>query len=77
MLGSLKVALGYLLLSTAIVPIEYILDGTRETLITLGIVVLETNLELNSLGEVSLLFLGTGLNSLDNFSDGRRADLAI
>ena len=31
----------------------YALDGTRETLITLGVVVLETNLELDRLNEVT------------------------
>lgn len=31
------------------------LDGTRETLITLGVIVFEANLELNGLHEVSLL----------------------
>ena len=33
------------------------LDGARETLVTLGIVVLEADLELDSLEEVSLLFV--------------------
>ena len=32
-----------------------VLDGAREPLITLGIVVLESNLELNGLNEVALL----------------------
>jgi len=33
------------------------LDGTRETLVTLGIVVLETDLELDGLQEVALLLI--------------------
>jgi hypothetical protein len=33
------------------------LDGTRETLVTLGVVVLQTDLELNGLGEVTLLLI--------------------
>ena len=33
------------------------LDGTRETLVTLDIVVLQTNLKLDRLEEVSLLFI--------------------
>jgi len=37
------------------------LDGSRETLITLGIVVLEANLELDSLNEVAALLAGVGL----------------
>ena len=32
-----------------------VLDGSRETLVTLGIVVLETDLELNRLNELALL----------------------
>ena len=45
------------------------LDGTRETLISLGVVVLESDLELNGLQEVSLLGLRGGqkvLNVLTN-----------
>jgi len=42
------------------------LDGARETLISLGIVVLETNLEFDSLDEVtSLLAVGIGEELLD------------
>ena len=33
------------------------LDGARETLITLGVIVLETNLQLDSLQEISLLLI--------------------
>lgn len=33
------------------------LDGSRETLVTLGIVVLEANLELDGLGEVATLLV--------------------
>ena len=53
------------------------LDGTRETLITLGIVVLQTNLEFNSLDKLTLLFLSTGLDGVHNVSDGRSANFAI
>ena len=42
------------------------LDGTRETLIPLWVVVLETNLELDSLDKVtSLLAVGIGEELLD------------
>ena len=34
------------------------LDGTRETLVSLGVVVLETNLQLDGLDEVALLLTG-------------------
>jgi len=51
------------------------LDGTRETLITLGIIVLETDLELDGLGELPLLLLGGNLNGADGFSHGGNADL--
>ena len=37
------------------------LDGTRETLVTLGIIVLQTDLKLNRLDEVALL-LAVGLS---------------
>merc|ERR1711915_419440 len=43
------------------------LDGSRETLVLLRIVVLEANLEVNSLGELALLVSGSrkyGLNAL-------------
>jgi hypothetical protein len=53
------------------------LDGTRETLITLGIVVLQTNLEFNGFSELTLLLLGSILNLDNNVSDGRSANLAI
>lgn len=33
------------------------LDGTRETLVTLGVVVLQTDLEFDGLGEVTLLLV--------------------
>ena len=36
----------------------YALDGAGETLVTLGVVVLETNLELDGLDKVTLLLLG-------------------
>lgn len=38
-----------------------ILDGSRETLVALGIVVLEANLELNSLDEITALLAVVGL----------------
>ena len=41
------------------------LDSARETLVTLGVVVLETNLELDGLDEVTLLFGGAGEDFLD------------
>ena len=45
---------------------EHALDGTRETLVALGVVVLETNLELNGLDEVALLLaVGLGEELLD------------
>ena len=50
------------------------LDGTRETLITLGIVVLQTNLEFKGFSELALLFSRGSLNLVNNFSDGRSAD---
>ncbi|RUP47975.1 hypothetical protein BC936DRAFT_145118 [Jimgerdemannia flammicorona] len=53
------------------------LDGARETFITLGIVVLETDLELNGLGELPLLLLGGGLNDANRFSHGGNADLTV
>jgi hypothetical protein len=40
-------------------------DGTRETLVTLGIVVLETNLEFDGLVEVALLLSSTFLHDAD------------
>ena len=42
------------------------LDGARETLVPLGVVVLETNLELDGLDEVTLLLLGRR----EQFTDG-------
>ena len=42
------------------------LDGTRETLVALGVVVLETDLELDGLDEVALLLaVGLGEELLD------------
>jgi len=51
-------------------------NGTRETLITLGIVVLESNLELDSLDEVTLLVLGLLLDLANALADGRNLNLA-
>lgn len=51
-------------------------DGTRETLVTLGIVVLESNLELDSLDEVTLLLLGLLLDLANALADGRNLNLA-
>jgi hypothetical protein len=51
-------------------------NGTRETLVTLGIVVLESNLELNSLDEVTLLLLGLQLDLANTLADGRNLNLA-
>lgn len=56
---------------------SYSLDGTRETLVTLGIVVLETNLEFDSFGEVALLLLGSLLDLANDFSDGSSTDFAV
>lgn len=39
----------------------HILDSSRETLITLGVIVLKTNLELDGLNEVAALLAGVGL----------------
>ena len=44
-------------------------DGASETLVLLGIVVLETNLEFNGLSELSLLLI---LEDCLNHLDGRR-----
>jgi hypothetical protein len=53
-------------------------DGTRETLISLGIVVLETNLELNGFSEFSGLLLGrSGQETSDKFTDSRCLNLTI
>jgi len=51
-------------------------DGTRETLVTLGIVVLKTNLELDSLGEVTLLLLGLELDLANALANGRNLNFA-
>ena len=53
------------------------LDGTRETLITLRIVVLQTNLEFNGFSELTRLLGGSSLDLVDNVSDGSSADFAI
>jgi hypothetical protein len=37
---------------------QYPLDGARETLVALRVIVLETDLELNCLDEVAALFAG-------------------
>eukprot|EP00959_Pyramimonas_sp_CCMP1952_P054279 1135243-Pyramimonas_sp.AAC.1 len=39
-------------------------DGAAETLVLLGIVVLETDLELDGLSELALLLLGAGKDGL-------------
>jgi hypothetical protein len=51
------------------------LDGSRETLVSLGVVVLETNLELNGLEEVSLLGLGLLEQLLDVATDAGDGNL--
>jgi hypothetical protein len=53
------------------------LDGTRETLITLGIVVLQTNLEFDGFSELTGLLGGSSLDLVDDLSDARSANLAI
>lgn len=46
------------------------LDGTRETLVSLGIVVLETDLEFDGFGELAGLFLRTSKNGSEGFTAG-------
>jgi hypothetical protein len=53
------------------------LDGTRETLITLRIVVLQTDLEFNGFSKLTRLLGGSSLDLVHNLSDGRSADFAI
>jgi hypothetical protein len=53
------------------------LDGTRETLITLGIVVLQTNLEFDGFSELTGLLGGSSLDLVNDVSDTRSANLAI
>mmetsp|Transcript_46746 Transcript_46746/g.120487 ORF Transcript_46746/g.120487 Transcript_46746/m.120487 type:complete len:99 (-) Transcript_46746:102-398(-) len=48
-------------------------DGAAETLIPGGIVVLETNLEFDTLDELPLLLLGAGKNG----TDGRAERIAV
>ena len=52
------------------------LDGSGETLILLGIVVLETNLELNGLNELSVLLLGESDDALDGVTKSFGLELA-
>lgn len=49
-------------------------DGARETLVTLGVVVLETDLELDGLGELAGLFGGALEELAGRLSDSRDAD---
>ena len=42
-----------------------VLDGARETLVSLGVVVFETDLKLNRLDKLPLLFLGLGQELLN------------
>jgi len=51
-------------------------DGARETLVTLGIVVLQSNLEFDSLDEVTLLLLRLELDLADALADGRNLNFA-
>ena len=51
-------------------------DRARETLVTLGIVVLESNLELNGLNEVTLLLLRLELDLANALADGRNLNFA-
>lgn len=51
-------------------------DGARETLVTLGIVVLQSNLEFDSLDEVTLLLLGLELDLANALTDGRNLNFA-
>jgi len=51
-------------------------NGTRETLVTLGIVVLQSNLEFNGLNKVTLLLLRLELDGANALADGRNLDFA-
>lgn len=51
------------------------LDGTAETLVTLGVVVLETDLELDGLKEVTLLLVGVSEDLLDLLTDAGGSNL--
>lgn len=51
-------------------------DGARETLVTLGIVVLQSNLEFDSLDEVTLLLLRLELDLANALTDGRNLNFA-
>jgi hypothetical protein len=52
-------------LSLFVVANIIVLDSARETLVTLRVVVLETDLEFDSLHKVALLLLGLGQELLD------------
>lgn len=51
------------------------LDGTAETLVTLGVVVLETDLELDGLKEVTLLLVGVSKDLLDLLTNAGGSNL--
>ena len=52
------------------------LHGAGETLVTLRVIVLQTNLELNGLRKVSLLLLRSDNNCADGFAERRNTDFA-
>ena len=53
------------------------LDGSRETLVSLGVVVLESDLQLDGLEELAgLLFLGELDNLADRVANGGNLDFA-
>ena len=56
-------------------PKVNILDGSGETLVLLGIVVLEADLEVNSLGELPLLVLAVLEDSVDTLIKSVTGDL--
>ena len=56
-------------------PKVNILDGSGETLVLLWIVVLEADLEVNSLGELSLLVLAVLEDSVDTLIKSVTRDL--
>lgn len=53
------------------------LDGSRETLVTLGIVVLKTNLKFDGLDEVTGLFFAASTKSLYSIPDGANANFRL
>ena len=50
--------------------VSNVLDGSRETLVLLGIVVLEADLEIDGLDELAVLLLGLLEDGLDALEEG-------